>query len=126
VNRADTRPVDAQPDLVNLRDFETAARARLDPVYYDYFASGAQDEITLAANEAAFRRRALVPRILRGAGPPRLDTTVLGQTTSMPVLMAPTAFHRLACAEAEVATGRAAAAADVIMIAAMLSTVTIE
>jgi 4-hydroxymandelate oxidase len=40
--------------------------------------------------------------------------------------MAPTAFHRLACAEAEVATGRAAAAADVIMIAAMLSNVTIE
>ncbi len=113
-------------DLVNLRDFEAAARARLDPVYYDYFASGAQDEITVAANEAAFRRRALVPRILRGCGPPRLDTTVLGQDASMPVLVAPTAFHRLACPEAEVATGRAAAAADVIMIAAMLSTVTIE
>jgi 4-hydroxymandelate oxidase len=44
----------------------------------------------------------------------------------MPVLIAPTAFHRLACPDAEVATGRAAAAADVIMIAAMLSTVTIE
>src|SRR6266511_2697 len=43
-------------DLVNLRDFEAAARARLDPVYYDYFASGAQDEITVAANEAAGRR----------------------------------------------------------------------
>src|SRR6266511_3785020 len=50
-------------DLVNLRDFEAAARARLDPVYYDYFASGAQDEITVAANEAAFRRRALVPAV---------------------------------------------------------------
>ena len=44
-------------DLVNLRDFEAAARARLDPVHYDYFASGAQDEITVAANEAAFRGR---------------------------------------------------------------------
>ena len=118
--------VDAEPDLVNLRDFETAARARLHPVYYDYFASGAQDEITVAANETAFRRRALIPRVLRGCGPPRLDTTVLGQAGSMPVLLAPTAFHRLACPEAEVATGRAAAAADVIMIAAMLSTVTIE
>lgn len=116
----------AGPRPVNVRDFEAIARDRLDPVYYDYFASGAQDEITVAANEAAFRRRALVPRILRGCGPPGLDTTVLGRTTSMPVLIAPTAFHRLACAEAEVATGRAAAAADVIMIAAMLSTVTIE
>ena len=112
--------------LVNLRDFEAAARDRLDPVYYDYFASGAQDEATVAANEAAFRGRYLIPRILRGAGPPRLSTRVLGVTGSMPVLVAPTAFHQLACAEAEVATGRAAATADVVMIAAMLSTVTIE
>jgi 4-hydroxymandelate oxidase len=119
--------VDASLDrLVNLRDFEAAARGRLDPVYYDYFASGAQDEITLAANEAAFRDRALIPRVLRGRGVPKLETTVLGHVSSMPVLIAPTAFHRLACAEAEVATGRAAAAAGVPMIAAMLSTVTIE
>jgi 4-hydroxymandelate oxidase len=118
--------VDARPGLVNLRDFEAAARTCLDPVYYDYFASGAQDETTVAANEAAFRGRTLVPRVLRGCPPPRLETSVLGQTAAMPVLIAPTAFHRLACPDAEVATGRAAAAADVIMIAAMLSTVTIE
>jgi 4-hydroxymandelate oxidase len=118
--------VDARPGLVNLRDFEAAARTCLDPVYYDYFASGAQDETTVAANEAAFRGRALIPRVLRGCPPPRLETSVLGQPSAMPVLIAPTAFHRLACPDAEVATGRAAAAADVIMIAAMLSTVTIE
>jgi 4-hydroxymandelate oxidase len=118
--------VDARPGLVNLRDFEAAARTCLDPVYYDYFASGAQDETTVAANEAAFRSRTLIPRVLRGCPPPRLETSVLGQTSAMPVLIAPTAFHRLACPDAEVATGRAAAAADVIMIAAMLSTVTIE
>jgi 4-hydroxymandelate oxidase len=118
--------VDARPGLVNLRDFEAAARTCLDPVYYDYFASGAQDETTVAANEAAFRGRTLIPRVLRGCPPPRLETSVLGQTAAMPVLIAPTAFHRLACPDAEVATGRAAAAADVIMIAAMLSTVTIE
>src|SRR5437764_10318620 len=97
--------------LVNLRDYEAAARDRLDPVYYDYFASGAQDETTVAANEAAFRARTLIPRVLRGCPPPRLDTSVLGQTAAMPVFIAPTAFHRLACPEAEVATARAAAAA---------------
>jgi 4-hydroxymandelate oxidase len=118
--------VDARPGLVNLRDFEATARTCLDPVYYDYFASGAQDETTVAANEAAFRGRTLIPRVLRGCPPPRLETSVLGQPAAMPVLIAPTAFHRLACPDAEVATGRAAAAADVIMIAAMLSTVTIE
>ncbi|GGL20382.1 alpha-hydroxy-acid oxidizing enzyme [Sphaerisporangium melleum] len=112
--------------LVNLREFEAAAWERLDPVFYDYFAGGAADEITLAANEAAFRRRALIPRVLRGQGPPRLGVTLLGQEASMPVLLAPTAFHRLAHPDAERATARAAAEAGVIMIAAMLSTVTIE
>ena len=118
--------VEAGRALVNLRDFEQAAGARLDPVYFDYFASGAQDEITVAANESAFRRRPLIPRVLRGCPSPRLETTVLGTPASMPVMIAPTAFHGLACADGELATGRAAAAADITMIAAMLSTVTIE
>jgi 4-hydroxymandelate oxidase len=112
--------------LVNVREFEGAAREVLDPVHFDYFAGGAQDEVTVRANESAFARHALVPRVLRGAGPPSLDTTVLGAAMAMPVVMAPTAFHRLAHPEAERATARAAAAAGVTMIAAMLSTVAIE
>lgn len=111
---------------VNMRDVEAAARDALDPVHYDYFAGGAQDEVTVLANQAAFRTITLVPRILRGLGPPRLDVTVLGTYMAMPVLLAPTAFHRLAHPDAERATARAAARAGVTMIAAMLSTVAIE
>ncbi|MBO2453684.1 alpha-hydroxy-acid oxidizing protein [Actinomadura barringtoniae] len=113
-------------DYANVRSLEEAARAVLDPVHYDYFAGGAQDEITVAANEAAFARIGLVPRILRGAARPRLGTTVLGAEMSMPVMLSPTAFHKLAHPEAERATARAAAAAGVTMISAMLSTVAIE
>ena len=128
VDGATSARTEPEPELglVNLREFEAAARERLDPVYYDYFASGAQDEVTVDANEAAFGRRTLIPRILRGCASPKLDTTVLETAVSMPVVIAPTAFHRLTCVEGEIATGRAAAAADVLMIAAMLSTVTIE
>jgi 4-hydroxymandelate oxidase len=111
---------------VNLREYETAARDKLDPALYDYFAGGAQDEVTLAANEAAFRRLMLVPRVLTGAGEPSLETEILGRTASMPVLIAPSAFHRLAHPDGELATGRAAAAAEVVMINAMLSTVAME
>jgi 4-hydroxymandelate oxidase len=111
---------------VNLREFEAAAKAVLDPVFYDYFAGGAQDEVTLRDNERAFARRPLVPRVLRGADPPCLDVTVLGAEMTMPVLLAPTAFHKLAHPEAERATARAAAAAGVTMIAAMLSTIAVE
>jgi 4-hydroxymandelate oxidase len=111
---------------VNVREYEALARERLDPVHYDYFAGAAQDEITVRGNESAFAHLALVPRVLRGAAVPDLGVRVLGADLSMPVLMSPTAFHRLAHPEAERATARAAAAAGTIMIAAMLSTVAIE
>jgi isopentenyl diphosphate isomerase/L-lactate dehydrogenase-like FMN-dependent dehydrogenase/thioredoxin reductase len=114
------------PEFINLREVEPVARLRLDPVHYDYFAGGAQDEVTVRANIRAFKRLTLVPRILRGAGPPSLDVSVLGSDATMPVLLAPTAFHKLAYPEGELATARAAAAAGTIMVSAMLSTVAIE
>src|SRR5262245_42807327 len=110
-----------------LRDFETEARRRLDPTVFDYFAGGADDEVTIRENESAFARIGLVPRVLRGlTGKPDLDGTLLGSRLSMPVLIAPTAFHRLAHPDGECATARAAVAADTIMIAAMAATATIE
>ncbi len=115
-----------RPRFVNVRDVEAEARERLDPVHYDYFVSGAQDEVTVRANEAGFSRLTLVPRVLRGAGEPTLGVSLLGCHTSAPILLAPTAFHRLAHPDAELATARAAAATGTIMIAAMLSTVAIE
>ncbi|MGI5289248.1 alpha-hydroxy acid oxidase [Nonomuraea polychroma] len=109
-----------------LRGLEAEARARLDPAHYDYFAGGAGDEVTVRANEAAFARLGLVPRVLRGAAKLQTDVTLLGSRAAMPVLVAPTAFHRLADPEGERATARAVAAAETIMIVSMAATVAIE
>ncbi|MEV0385134.1 alpha-hydroxy acid oxidase [Nonomuraea sp. NPDC050643] len=113
-------------DPLSLREFEAAARARLEPAYYDYFAGGAGDEVTMRANEAAFGRLGLVPRVLRGVGKLQTGVTLLGCRAAMPVLVAPTAFHRLADPDGERATARAAAAAETIMIVSMAATVAIE
>ncbi|WP_327580683.1 alpha-hydroxy-acid oxidizing protein [Nonomuraea sp. NBC_00507] len=113
-------------DQWTLRGFEAEARARLEPAHYDYFAGGAGDEVTVRANEAAFARLALVPRVLRGAAKLQTDVTLLGSRAAMPVLVAPTAFHRLADPEGERATARAVAAAETIMIVSMAATVAIE
>ena len=110
----------------SLRELEREAQRRLDPAVYDYFAGGADDEITARSNEAPFARIGLLPRVLRGAGAPKLDTTILGRHISMPILISPTAFHKLAHPEGERATARAAAAAGTIMIVSMASTVAIE
>jgi 4-hydroxymandelate oxidase len=111
---------------LSLRDLESEARERLDPAAYDYFAGGADDEVTLRANEAAFARLALLPRVLRGSGPPELAVTLLGCRTTMPILVAPTAFHRLAHPDGECATARGAGAAGAIMIVSMASTVAVD
>jgi 4-hydroxymandelate oxidase len=111
--------------MLTLRDFEAEAQRRLEPERYDFFAGGADDEVALRRNEAAFAGITLVPRVLRGAAVRALDTEVLGCSSSMPVLIAPTAFHRLAHADGEQATARAAARAGVIMIVSMASTVAI-
>jgi 4-hydroxymandelate oxidase len=110
----------------SLRELEREAQRRLDSSVYDYFAGGADDEITARSNEAAFAHIGLLPRVLRGAGPAKLGTTILGSHISMPVLIGPTAFHQLAHPEGERATARAAAAAATIMIVSMASTVAIE
>lgn len=109
-----------------IAEFEAVARERLDPVHYDYYAGGAQDEITLAENESAFRKLRLLPRVLRGSDKRDLSVELLGSRSSMPILVAPTAFHRLAHADGELATARAAALAGTIMIVSMASTTAIE
>ncbi len=113
-------------DAHSLADLENMARERLDPVRYDYFAGGADDELTARANEAVFTRLRLLPRVLRGSGHRTLAVTIAGTPASCPVLVAPTAFHRLAHPDGEVATARAAAATGTIMIVSMASTVAVE
>jgi len=110
----------------SIRDFEAEARRRLSPAVYDLFAGGAADEVTLRANTGAFARIGLIPRALRGSRARDLEVTLLGARASMPVIVAPTAFHRLAHPEGERASARAAARAGTIMIASMASTVAIE
>src|SRR5262245_29356214 len=124
--RASSLQLGQAGQAVSLRELEFEARKLLDPVVYDFVAGGAEDEVTLRANDAAFARISLVPRVLCGKGTPDLAITLLGRPTTMPVLIAPTAFHRLAHPDGECATARAAAAAGVIMITSMASTMAIE
>ncbi|WP_066372063.1 alpha-hydroxy acid oxidase [Herbidospora mongoliensis] len=108
-----------------LARFEAAARERLPKAHYDYFAGGAGDESTVTENEAAFARLRLAPRVLSGSAPDPA-VTLLGCRASLPLLIAPTAFHRLACPDGELATARAAAAEETVMIVSMASTTPIE
>src|SRR5947209_12538647 len=103
-------------DRVTVEDFEAQARARMPRMYFDYYEGGAGDEWTLAENRRAFDRWVLRPRVLVGVEKIDLSTTVLGQPIPFPIAVAPTAFHRLAHPDGELATARAAASVGALMV----------
>jgi isopentenyl diphosphate isomerase/L-lactate dehydrogenase-like FMN-dependent dehydrogenase len=100
---------------LNAWDFERLAEGKVEPGPWGYFAGGSGDERTLADNVAAFTRWRLRPRMLVDVGSVATATTVLGRDVSMPVLVAPTAFQRLAHPDGDLAVARATAAAGTVM-----------
>jgi 4-hydroxymandelate oxidase len=111
---------------VNLDDFEPIAREKLSQMIYDFYAGGAEDEITLRENREAFRRRFLKYRVLVDVAERDTRTTLLGQELPSPVILAPTAMHKLAHPEGEAATARAAAGMGTLMTLSSVSTTTLE
>jgi 4-hydroxymandelate oxidase len=96
------------------------------PAAWDYVASGAWDEISLAENEAAWRAIRLVPRVLVDVAGVDTSTTRLGAPAAVPWAIAPMAALGLADPEAEVAVARAAAAAFVPLVLSTLSSASLE
>lgn len=112
--------------FLNLAEIEGAARERLTTLAYEYYVGGANDEVTVRENRSAFEQLALRYRVLVDVTRRSTRTTVLGTPVDLPVLVAPTAFQRLACDDGELATARAAAAAGTVMILSTAATCTIE
>ncbi|MFI0898319.1 alpha-hydroxy acid oxidase [Streptomyces sp. NPDC020983] len=107
---------------MTLRALREAAREVLDPVHYDYVAGGAGEERVLAANERAFDRYALLPRVLRGNEARDTSVPLPGARRASPVVVAPTAFHRLLHPDGERATARAAAAEGAVLVTGAAAT----
>ncbi|XP_030968384.1 peroxisomal (S)-2-hydroxy-acid oxidase GLO4-like isoform X4 [Quercus lobata] len=111
---------------VNVNEFQELAREALPKMYYDFYAGGAEDQYTLKENVEAFHRIMIRPRTLVDVSRIDMSTTVLGYKISAPILIAPTALHKLAHPEGEVATARAAAACKTIMVLSFTSSCTVE
>jgi 4-hydroxymandelate oxidase len=63
-------------DCINLGELEARARKLLPQMAYDYYAGGANDEITLRENQAAYQRLALLPHMLVDVSVRHMSTTV--------------------------------------------------
>ena len=72
--------------LLNVSDYGRAAHQKLSKGVRDYYEGGPLDEITLRENTGAWERLKLYYHVLAGVGARDLNTTVLGQAVSMPIL----------------------------------------
>ena len=111
---------------LNLFELEKLAKEKLPHSAHDYYASGAWDEVTIRENHAAFERIKIHYRVLVDVSWRNLSTALFGQPIAMPILIAPTAFHKLAHPDGELATARAAGKAGTIMVLSSLSTTLVE
>jgi len=111
---------------LSVAEYEALARERMEPGAFDYFAGGSGDELTLADNIDAFRRVRLKPRALRGIVEADTAVTLFGHRLALPMLLAPTAFNRLAHPDGEVAAARAAAAEGTVLCCSTMATCAIE
>ena len=113
-------------ESINLFDYENLARTQMDAASWNYYASGSDDEVTLRANREAFARIKLRPRVLVDVSHCDTRATILGTPLSMPLMIAPTAFHSLACPDGECATAQAAGGAGALMVVSSSSTRSLE
>jgi len=105
--------------MADVSELERQARELLRPEVYEYYAGGSGGEVTLRANEEAWRRVRFLPRVLRDVSV--VATSVqLGAPLNLelrtPVAVAPTAYHRLAHPAGEVATAAGAARAGALFV----------
>lgn len=114
MNRA-SRSVES-PRVLNIADLRRLAQKRLPRVVFDYLDGGAEDEVTLAANCAAFEAFSFRPRHAVALPQCNLRTSVLGFDVSFPALLAPVGFSRVMHHEGEIGTARAARAAGTVYV----------
>lgn len=94
--------------LHSVRDARGAAQRRVPTVVFDYVDGGADDEVTMRRNAAAFAGVTFRPRMAGGPFDPALETSVLGTRLALPVILAPCGLVRLLHPDGAAGAARAA------------------
>ena len=96
-----------------IEDLRRAAQRHLPRAIFDFFDGGAEDELTLRDNRAAFARLRLQPRVLRDVSVIHTGTDLLGQPAALPMAIAPTGAVGYGRPGGDIAIARAAVAAGI-------------
>lgn len=110
----------------NIDDLRRIAKKRLPGGIFDYYDGAALDEVTLHRNSASFNDIEYRPRVLRDVSTIDLSTSLFGHNMTMPVMLSPTGFGRIAHSQGELAVARAARNAGLDYSLSTLATRSIE
>lgn len=112
--------------ILNLEDFEKAARRHLPRPIFGYVANAAEDRKTLSANRSAFDDYCFVPRALVDVSQVSLETELLGKRYSAPFGIAPMGISALSAYRGDIVQAQAAARAKLPMILSGTSLIPME
>ena len=113
-------------NIANIADLRQLAWQRLPRVLFDYIDGGAQEEVTLRANQADFNNFTLVQRVLRDVTTRDQSVTVLGQKYDLPLILSPTGMTGIFWPNGALEAARAASDAGAGFCLSSMSTSTVE
>jgi L-lactate dehydrogenase (cytochrome) len=107
-----TIPLDAKTRRLgacfDIGDLRRAARRRIPRPVFDYVDGAADEEISVAANVAAFRSWRFLPRVLAGVESTDISAPLLGSTLPVPMVLAPVGYTRMLHPDGEIGSARSA------------------
>jgi len=113
-------------DMLNLEDFERAARSHLPRPVYEYIAGAVEDGRSLTANAESFRRYSFFPRVLRNVAQRSYGTALFGQLYACPFGIAPMGISALSAYRGDIVLAQAALHAKIPMIMSGSSLIPLE
>lgn len=112
--------------ILNTFDLEAVAKTQMSKEGWDYYSSGADDEVTLRENHVAFQRIWLRPRVMINVKSIDISASILGYPCSFPLYISATAMGKLAHSEGEVVMTRAAHSENIIQMIPTLASCSLD
>ena len=119
-------PLSSAKDALNVMEFEELAHRALPPAHWGYMSSGVDDDATLKANMAGFKRIQLRPRRLVDVSKTDLRVELFGTTWESPIFICPVGGHKMFNPEGELATARAARSKNALQILSTQTSTAVE
>lgn len=92
----------------NIGDLRRVAKRLIPRPVFDYVDGAADEELTVAANVAAFRQWRFLPRVLTDVSAVDTSSSILGAPVPVPLALAPTGYTRMLHPDGEVGSARSA------------------